>query len=672
MKVMTKELINKLFFLSWFFLFCRESKLLSTMKLKIFTLALLFYCFQISFSQNKKAIIDSLKITLQTKKDTSLIKTLDEISWQFKAINIDSALNYAKKSIILAERLEYDKLTALVYNTLATVYEAKSELDSALYFHKKSLTIKINTNDSIGIANTYNNLGIIYDEKGKYLTSLKNYFKALNIYENQNAPYDRVSLVYVNIGIVYKKQKEFNKALSYYHKAIEIYKKNKYKVGEIITISNISSIYLELKDYDTAIKYSKEAAKGFKDLGYSRYITYMDHNIAIAKTGQSKFYEAIAIYKKIIPKFKEENNWFELADAKIGLSNTYFKINNFKKANKELQETLRISRKNEFKEKELRVFSLLSKVSFKMNKYKEAYNYLSEYDKKKDSVFEKEKTKSILELETKYQSEKKEKELLKARTEKAETELALTKSKGWIFILMASLLIAVFLFFGISQRIKRKNQEAIVKEKERGFKAIIDAQEEERSKIARELHDGVVQQIGSVILKSRSILKKMNLLQFEESQELLKILENSNQDLRNISHQMMPRALKELGVISALNDLLSGSLSYLDINYSLEHFNIKERLPEKIEVTIYRIVQELINNIIKHSKATEVSVQLFNANNTVILIVEDNGVGFAKEKNKKGIGLLNISSRLDIVNGNVNFEPSPKSGTLVTIKIPLK
>lgn len=196
------------------------------MKLKIFTLILFFYCFQISFSQNKKAIIDSLKITLQAKKDTSLIKTLDEISWQFKAINIDSALNYSKKSIVLAERLEYDKLTALVYNTLATVYEAKSELDSALYFHKKSLTIKINTNDSIGIANTYNNLGIIYDEKGKYLTSLKNYFKALSIYEKQNAPYDRVSLVYVNIGIVYKKQKEFKKALSYYHKAIEIYKKN--------------------------------------------------------------------------------------------------------------------------------------------------------------------------------------------------------------------------------------------------------------------------------------------------------------------------------------------------------------------------------------------------------------------------------------------------------------
>ena len=119
-----------------------------------------------------------------------------------------------------------------------------------------------------------------------------------------------------------------------------------------------------------------------------------------------------------------------------------------------------------------------------------------------------------------------------------------------------------------------------------------------------------------------------------------------------------------------LNDLLENSLGFTEIRYSLEHFNINERLPQKIEITIYRIVQELINNIIKHSKADEVSVQLFNSNNTIILIVEDNGVGFAKEKNKKGIGLLNITSRLDMVNGNVNFEPSPKSGTLVTIKIP--
>ena len=221
------------------------------------------------------------------------------------------------------------------------------------------------------------------------------------------------------------------------------------------------------------------------------------------------------------------------------------------------------------------------------------------------------------------------------------------------------------------QKLEKEKNDAIVIEKEKGLKALIDAQEEERNKIARELHDGVVQQMGSIILKSRKLFSKKKLTNEKESQELLQSLENSNKDLRNISHQMMPRALKELGIIPALNDLLEGSLALLDIKYNIEHFNIEKRLPQKIEVTIYRITQELINNIIKHSKANEVSVQLFNTHDSIVLIVEDNGVGFSSQKSKKGIGLLNITSRLDMVNGNVNFEPSPKSGTLVTIKIPL-
>ena len=239
-----------------------------------------------------------------------------------------------------------------------------------------------------------------------------------------------------------------------------------------------------------------------------------------------------------------------------------------------------------------------------------------------------------------------------------------------IFIEIFVLTIAMAHKYYLLMKENSDYQEAIIKEKELSLKAIIEGQEIERTRIARELHDGVVQQIGSVILKSRNLFSKNNLIDEKESQDVLKSLENSNQDLRNISHQMMPRALKELGIISALNDLLEGSLKYVNIEYSLEHFNLKERLPKKIEITIYRITQELINNIIKHSKANQVSVQLFNTNNSVILIVEDDGVGFSSQKNKKGIGLLNISSRLDLVNGDVDFEPSPKSGTLVTIKIP--
>jgi signal transduction histidine kinase len=643
--------------------------------MKKFVLSHLYLLFFISsytfFWQNPTKQIDSLKQTLLSKKDSVLITTLDEIAWQYKAINVDSALKYSKESIKYSKIFKNDKITALVYNTLATVYEAKSELDSALYFHNKSLVLRIKENDSIGIADSYNNFGIIYDERGEYLKSLNSYFKALNIYEKVDAPFDRLCLVYVNIGIVYKKQKEYKKSLNFYKKAIGTYKKNNHRVGEIITTSNISSIYLELEDFETAIKYSEVAAEGLKEIGYSRYIAYMKHNMAIAKTGLKNYADAVNLYLEIIDEFEKTDNKFELADAKINLAKNYNQTNKLNKARKQLLNVLKIIRKNEFKEKELQALSLLSKISFKQCRYKDAYNYLKIYDTKKDSVFEKDKIKSILELETKYQTEKKEKELLKTRTEKAETELALSNTKNWIYILLVILTFSGGIFFTTNQRNKRKTQEQITKQRELGLQAIINAQEEERSKIARELHDGVVQQIGSVILKSRHLFTKQNLIGNKESQEVLESLENSNQDLRNISHQMMPRALKELGIIPALNDLLEGSLTLSNIKYHIEQFNINERLPEKIEITIYRVTQELITNILKHSKATEVSVQLINSNNSIILIVEDNGVGFSKTKTNKGIGLLNISSRLDMVKGSVNFEPSPKSGTLVTVKIPL-
>jgi len=223
----------------------------------------------------------------------------------------------------------------------------------------------------------------------------------------------------------------------------------------------------------------------------------------------------------------------------------------------------------------------------------------------------------------------------------------------------------------LKQQFESEKNQAVIQEQERGIKAMIQAQENERGRIARDLHDGVVQQIGSVILKARNFIEKTKKENQEEAKTFLEELETSNQDLRNISHQMMPRALKDLGIIPALEDMIDNSLTYRNIKYQFEHFNINERLPEKIEISIYRITQELINNIIKHSNANNVNVQLFKSDASIILIVEDDGIGMKASKSGKGIGLLNISSRVDMIDGTVNFEPSPNSGTLVTVKIPL-
>lgn len=221
----------------------------------------------------------------------------------------------------------------------------------------------------------------------------------------------------------------------------------------------------------------------------------------------------------------------------------------------------------------------------------------------------------------------------------------------------------------IRQVEKEKDQE-IIREKQKGIAAMIEAQEEERQRIAKDLHDGIVQEIGSNVIRWRNLFSSSK-MDGMEANELIDSLENANAELRTLSHQMMPKALSALGVVVALEGLLEGSLAPANIKFEYEHFGISGRFPKNIEITIYRISQELIQNIIKHSRATQVNVQLFKSGKDINLMIEDDGVGFNPKTLENGIGIHNIKSRLDSLNGSVNFEPSPQQGTLVTVKIPI-
>ena len=245
--------------------------------------------------------------------------------------------------------------------------------------------------------------------------------------------------------------------------------------------------------------------------------------------------------------------------------------------------------------------------------------------------------------------------------------------KPWFIVL--AVVVAILLIIGLMSFIgflKTRKQHKIdqirIEEQQKGLAAVIQAEEDERKRIAKDLHDGIVQQLGGLKLGLQKVFMDS---ETDESNKLVSILDDSAQELRELSHRMMPRSLNELGLIPALEDMLDNSLGNTAINFQFEHFGIKDRFEENIEIAIYRIAQELINNVIKHSQANKVNVQLFKTAGDIILIVEDNGKGIDSAQHTSGIGLLNISSRLDTINGKVNFEPSPENGTLATIKIPL-
>jgi signal transduction histidine kinase len=311
----------------------------------------------------------------------------------------------------------------------------------------------------------------------------------------------------------------------------------------------------------------------------------------------------------------------------------------------------------------------------------EALCYYKLFNAEKDTLLETQRTEQLAEMETRFETEKKEKENLILKQETQEQQLVVSRQRMWIFGLAGVAVAVLFLGLFLLQRNRRmaeaKRDAAIIEERERGLRSIIQATEDERKRIAKDLHDGIVQSLTGLSLRlqkqARSAKAKDSGLD-EELNSTHSILDESIAEVRGISHQMMPRVLSEMGLIPALDNMLDKSLGLTLIEYEFEHHNIDgQRFTESIEISLYRICQELINNIIKHSDAKAVSVQLLKTKTHLVLVVEDNGKGFewSDPNSRNGIGLMNINSRAQAIHGEVNYEPSPEQGTVATIRVPL-
>jgi len=289
-----------------------------------------------------------------------------------------------------------------------------------------------------------------------------------------------------------------------------------------------------------------------------------------------------------------------------------------------------------------------------------------------DSLLNEKNARAIIDLEKKYSLSEKNLQI-------AELDKIAAQRQVYIILAISALFIGLFFSLYRSQVIRRRakaeRDAALLAEKEAGIQAVFDATEEERKRIAKDLHDGIGQQMSGIKLSWEALRTRIAAQAPAELEVLSKIssvLDESAKEVRSISHQMMPRALQENGLLPAITDMLEKSLGLSNIKYVLEHYKVQDRrFDERVEVGVYRVCQELVNNIIKHSGATQVAVQLLVNKKYLLLIVEDNGKGFSSDKGNKGIGLLNMTSRINTVKGEITLEPSPESGTVATIRVPV-
>jgi two-component system NarL family sensor kinase len=625
--------------------------------------------FQTSWAQKNN--IDSLKKVLPVTKGTDRIKTLLEICWEYRFENADTARQYGMKALAMSQDAGNENLEVEALSHIGVTYEAQSDYNEALSYHERALVLRKKIGDELKTANTLNNIGIIHDERGEAKEALDNYFEARRIYEKAGDK-DKIAMTSSNIGIVLKGQKDFKQAAAYYRDALGIYHELGNKFGVAACYANLGSAYFFVPMYDSSLYYSLEATKAFEDLNVLQFLPTTIGNAGRAYHKLGFIKEAKESLKKAVELHEKYDNKKDLAFALIYLGSVFTDEKNFAEAKKVINRGLEIATKTNSRPEVMDARKELADVYQAEGNFAKALEQFREYDIVKDSLFKDEKTKQIAEMQTRYETEKKESEIrfLHQESDLKDSQLERNQALTGALILLVSALIVFGFMFRNRMKLKQK---AELEETRAGLRsaqlaAVITSQEAERKRFAADLHDGLGQLISAVRLSlSKEQIEKRSLDQAVE------VLNEMNSEIRNIAFNLMPQVLIKNGLTEALDELATRVNLSDKVRIKIGAYDVEPIHETDKKVALYRVCQEWINNVLKYSGATEINVQLVQHQQELVITIEDNGQGFDTNALllSQGNGWKNIQSRLAMIHGQIDIDSVPgRRGTTIVVTIP--
>ncbi len=650
------------------------------MKKVMFLLFIIQYSSLIINAQNR--IIDSLQTLIKNdKEDTVKVNHLITLSQKQRAEGLCSeAIKTGKEALSISEKINYKKGIADAYTYIAEAHYWKSDFISAIDNHSKALKLYSELADELNISIVLNDLGNDYFWKGDYPTALNYFLKALKVAEKLNTKISLMS-IYISIGQANEAQHKDTTALEYYFKALKVSNELMDKRGIQAASGNIGTIYYKWGNNDKAIDFFNTAMNLSYELNLKYGIQSSAMRLGNIYLNKKEYEKALDYFMKMleIARKSDEKDGMSVALEEIG--NIYVHQNKFKEAEHYLLHSKAVADSIGALVRKRDVANSLSQLYEKINRSDKALEFFKLYKATNDSIYNAENSRQMGDLKTNFAVEKKETEL-KAEHEKkdiiAAHEINHQKNVRNYSLagLAALLLFSILLYNRFQLKQKALFQKELIKQQELRSKAVIDAEEKERMRIAQELHDGLGQQLSAVKLNMSSLESSLELKNNEQKvmmQNALEIIDESVKEVRAVSHNMMPNALLKSGLGIAVREFLN-RISHTDkLKIELEITGLKERLESTTETILFRVLQEIVNNIIKHSEATIVNIQIVRHDKELTMMVEDNGIGFDISKIKSdGIGLKNIQSRIEYLNGTVHYDSQPQKGTTVIIEVPIK
>lgn len=644
------------------------------------TIFLFFYLVTTNgFCQNSSKIIDSLKQVVQSKPSDSIkIKTFSDLCWYYRSVSTDSAFAYGNRALNLAKKTQNKQGEAQAYNDLGILYYDASNFKKAINYYKKTVLYREGVKDSMGMASVYNKLGIAYQRIFKMDSAIYYATNALKIYQHKNHV-QYTAIIKNNIANIYQDLKQYQKALKTHLEVAQIRKEIKDLNGLTYSYTNIGNAYLFLKDTIKALDYYTKGIEIAESNNFKSELATLYNNLGTVYKGQKKFNQAIKVYNKSLDIRKKLNDNYGVASAAINIGSLYLSSGKINDAEEKLRFGLNISKKTDAKELELVAYSsLLSYFAFKKNT-DSILHYQNLYNNVQDSIFGNRITKQVAEVQEKYNTAEREKEILLQRANIAEKELNINqKNTQLIGLSILAIVIAALGYLLVNQQ-KIKNaqlkkegelKEALVK---------IETQnrlQEQRLRISRDLHDNIGAQLTFIISSIDNLKYGFKITNEKLNSKLVGISQFTKDTIYELRDTIWAMNKNEITFedlqVRISNFIEKADITSKDIKFD---FKIDKNVDNKTTfssvtgMNIYRIIQESVNNAIKYAEASVISVRIHYKNDVIEIEINDDGKGFDITNVELGNGINNMKKRADEIEGKFSLSSVKDQGTTVTVVI---